>query len=88
FIEPVRYNWSLEVFNFVSFIDKLTKDTSRNLKVLIIDTTLNGNTLRVIELLEKLKAIPNLIFVHIHSCLKLDQQGMEFSNCGLLSVYT
>ncbi|PFW22302.1 hypothetical protein [Bacillus thuringiensis] len=88
FIEPVRYNWSLEVFNFVSFIDKLTKDTSKNLKVLIIDTTLNGNTLRVIELLEKLKAIPNLIFVHIHSCLKLDQQGMEFSNCGLLSVYT
>ncbi len=88
FIEPVRYNWDLEVLNLETFLSQLKALHPDKISVLVMDTTLIGDTLDMSGILEFCSQVPNLIIVQIHSCLKLDQQGFEYSNAGLLSIYT
>lgn len=88
FIEPIRYNWEMEVINLNGFINTLKNESKRGIKLIIIDTTLNGETLDFHMILNELKSIPDLIVVQLNSILKLDQQGLELSNGGLMSIYT
>lgn len=87
-IEPVRYNWELEVFDFSELIESLLGHQPSTLTILLLDTTLSGSSTPIYPLLDQLKTIPNIAVVQVHSCLKLDQQGLELSNAGLLSFYT
>lgn len=87
-IEPVRYDWELDVFDFIETTQQLLTSETQKLRTIIIDTTLVGNTFPLEFFLNSLSQLPHTIIVHFHSGLKLDQQGLEFSNVGLLSVYT
>lgn len=88
FIEIVRYNWELEVLNLNKFLDNLSNVASERLKLLIVDTTLSGNHHQLEKILKCLEKCPNIIIIQVHSILKLDQQGLELSNGGVISVYT
>ncbi|NMH68111.1 hypothetical protein HF072_04895 [Bacillus sp. RO3] len=88
FIEPVRYNWELEVLDLDLFVSQLSEGSKEGLKVIVLDTTLNGDSLDISSFLNRIQVVPNVIVVQIHSTLKLDQQGMELSNGGLISIYT
>ncbi|WP_374055770.1 hypothetical protein [Rossellomorea sp. FM04394] len=88
FIEPVRYNWELEVFDLNLFVDQLVDHSKEGLKVIVLDTTLNGDSLNISSFLNRIQIVPNVIVVQIHSILKLDQQGLELSNGGLINIYT
>lgn len=88
FIEPIRYNWEMEVINLNGFINTLKNESKQGIKLIIIDTTLNGETLDFHMILNELKSIPDLIVIQLNSILKLDQQGLELSNGGLMSIYT
>ncbi|MDV2684378.1 hypothetical protein RYX56_08345 [Alkalihalophilus lindianensis] len=88
YIEPVRYNWHLEVFSLDVFLQELAINGHQGLKMIVLDTTLNGDTLDMDYVLDQLHTVANVIVVQIHSILKLDQQGLEFSNGGLVSFYT
>ncbi|MET4559859.1 hypothetical protein ABIA69_001002 [Lysinibacillus parviboronicapiens] len=88
FIELVRYNWDLEVFDLNEFLEILSNSTPDRLRILILDTTLSGNHHQLEKILSYLQYFPNIIIIQVHSILKLDQQGLEFSNGGAISVYT
>ncbi|MFJ3390397.1 MULTISPECIES: hypothetical protein [Lysinibacillus] len=88
FIELVRYNWDLEVFNLNKFLETLCNSTPNRLRVLIVDTTLSGNYHQIEKILKSLENYPYIIVIQVHSILKLDQQGLELSNGGVISVYT
>lgn len=88
FIEPIRYNWEMEVLNINGFINTLKSESKSGIKLIIIDTTLNGETLDFHMILNEIRSIPDLIVIQLNSILKLDQQGLELSNGGLMSIYT
>ncbi|MCM3390453.1 PLP-dependent transferase (plasmid) [Ureibacillus chungkukjangi] len=87
FIESIRYNWDLEIFN----IDELCKAINnrrhkKNLIYIIIDTTLSGTMFDLSKIYEKLEEDVNVMLFEVRSCVKLDQQGLEFSNVGFLKI--
>jgi len=71
FAESFNYDWELT---------PLDLNRLRQVKALVLDTTLTGQQLGLGELRARL---PHLEFaVRIFSGLKLDQQGLELENCG------
>lgn len=86
-IEPVKYNFSLEVLNINQVIEVLNSHPPKKTFYLVIDSTLMGSTFKLEEIYKKIES-DNIIVVEIRSGLKLDQGGLEFSNIGLLSCYT
>lgn len=88
FVEPVRYNFNLEktdVFYIFEYIK--TNKPPKKVIFLILDTTLMGEAFPINDLLNLGKSIESLIVVNIKSCLKLHQEGFEFTNVGLVSFY-
>ncbi|MBN9417481.1 MAG: hypothetical protein J0I12_18680 [Candidatus Eremiobacteraeota bacterium] len=66
--ESVRYDWELTPW-----------DQQHQNQVLVLDTTLTGQRLRLAEVLQSHR--PQLA-VRVFSALKLDQRGQELENCG------
>ena len=87
-VEPVRYDWDLDVLDISKVISSIKKLDNVKYRLMICDTTLISENLPVDECLELMKSIPYLIFVQFNSLLKLNQEGLEFSNAGLITVYT
>lgn len=86
-IEPTRTNLSLDKNNIENFVEEIAKQNNSALKIIVFDTSLLGTSFDISEILNKLKHKKNLIIVNLRSGLKLDQQGLEFSNCGLIDIY-
>ncbi|EOO64599.1 MULTISPECIES: hypothetical protein [Bacillus cereus group] len=87
-IEPVKYNLNLETINLEDLIEVLKYKPDDKILFLIFDTTLLSGVFEKEKFFKKISSIKNIFFIEIKSCLKLDQHGLEFSNSGLMSVYT
>lgn len=89
FIEPVRYDWDMDVLNIPLFLNELREALKYESKpkMLIFDSTLIAEELPIRNILDCLTMIPNLIVCNVNSLLKLHQEGLEFTNAGVLSVY-
>ncbi|MGX7418000.1 hypothetical protein ACWOFR_04255 [Carnobacterium gallinarum] len=86
-LEPVQTTFTLDKTTVEEFSQKSSKQKENSLKVIVFDSSLLGSYFDFSILLDRLGHIKNLILINSRSGLKLDQQGMEFSNCGLLDVY-
>lgn len=87
FVEPVRYGWDLAPINMSRLAARLGEQR-RPPAVLIVDSTLTSpcwGRKKVLAVLEELPAAP--IVVEVRSGLKLDQQGLEIANAGVLNVH-
>ncbi len=88
YVEPVSCRFDLEVFDIESFLNAWQKRPARVPSVLIFDTTLTGNLFPVADLLKRMGSHQPLAVIQVSSMIKLDQEGMEFSNGGLMSIYS
>ena len=85
FLEPVAYDWEMEALN----LDKLYAALAcRNKmpKMIILDTTIIGDTFPMKQFLSSLPGEPPPIVMQISSGLKLDQEGLELANVGIVSI--
>jgi hypothetical protein len=86
FLEPVAYDWEMEALN----LDKLhTALASRKQmpRMIVLDTTIIGDTFPMKQFLSSLPGKPPPIVMQISSGLKLDQEGLELANVGIVSVF-
>jgi len=86
FVEPVSYDWDMEVLELDRLYSALRKRQSQP-KMIVVDTTIVGHTFPLHEFLKALPGDPPPVVVQISSGLKLDQEGLELSNAGILSIY-
>lgn len=88
YIEPVSCRFSLDVFDLDRFLAAWQQRPANVPTVLIFDTTLTGNLFPVEEVLERMNPHKPAAVIQVSSTLKLDQEGLEFSNGGLMSIYS
>ena len=86
-IEPVVYDWELETFDLAALL-RAWRDAPQPPRALVVDATVVGLSFPLEQLLDGLRARPPEIVVVVQSGLKLEQQGLELANVGLLSLYT
>lgn len=84
-IDPVAYSWEMDVLDLDAFVEAWNQRPEVAGQVLVLDTTLVGETFPVQELRSRLKNVT--LFCHMASGLKLDQRGIELNNVGFLSLY-
>lgn len=85
-VEPVRYNWELDVTEPSALVSAL-RDPRTSPTVLVVDKTLSP-TWPTRSLMRALSAGggPQVVF-EVRSGLKLDQQGLEIANLGVVEVF-
>ena len=89
YVEPVyTRDGSLEVFDMEGFLRAWQQRPGNTPTVIILDTTFVGNTFPVNQFLEQLSPHKPQAVIQISSTLKLDQEGLEFSNAGLMSLFS
>jgi hypothetical protein len=86
-IEPVRYDWELTSLDLDTFI-RAWRAAIRRPRILLIDTTLCSFTWPTAAFLSALRDGHPLLVVQYRSGLKLDQQGLELANLGIVSAYS
>lgn len=87
-VEPVKYNFNLDKTDLKLIIKHIGENKSKEkVLFLILDTTLLGEAFPINDVLKLCSSIENLIVINIRSCLKLHQEGFEFTNGGLISIY-
>jgi len=85
-IEPVAYDWDMIVFDLAAFAEAWKRARQRP-RVVIIDTSLTGPTFTVSDLVGAFGDHLPWLVVFVRSGLKLDQQGLELSNVGIVNIY-
>lgn len=86
-IEPVAADIGLDVFDLDAFITAWKqRDTDRACMV-VVDTSLTGDVFPLHRLCTDTGPKPPALVVHLSSGLKLDQEGLELSNVGLVTLY-
>ncbi len=88
FIEPVRYDWEMETLDLTALLGAWRQRESGRPSVLIVDNTLVSTTWPSERFLVALATHPPDMVIELRSGLKLDQQGFELANVGVVSVYT
>lgn len=89
YIEPVyTRDGSLEVFDMEGFLRAWQRRPGNTPTIIILDTTFVGNVFPVNQFLEQLSPHKPQTVIQISSTLKLDQEGLEFSNAGLMSLFS
>ncbi len=86
-IEPVSADMSLAVFDLDVFIAAWQRRTAKRPCTIVIDASLSGLVFPVEKLCRSLRADPPAMIIIIRSGLKLDQQGLELANAGLVNVW-
>lgn len=90
-IEPVAADFSLDVFDQDAFVDawRARPGVAEGGRpaMIVVDTSLTGDAYPVAELCARLGSNPPVAVVQVASGLKLDQQGLELANAGLVNVY-
>ncbi|MBF0446161.1 MAG: serine/threonine protein kinase [Magnetococcales bacterium] len=85
FLEPVSYDWDLEALDFTELLESLAKRL-RPPKMVVLDTTIVGHSFPLEMFLKMLPGTPPPIVVVLSSGLKLDQEGLELANVGMLTL--
>lgn len=86
-IEPVAADMSLAVFDLNAFIAAWQRRKIKRPCTVVIDASLSGPVFPVEKLCQSLRADPPAMVVIIRSGVKLDQQGLELANAGLVHVW-
>ncbi|MCX4966449.1 hypothetical protein OHA98_16725 [Streptomyces sp. NBC_00654] len=86
-IEPIRYNWSLDALNVSRLVNGWRRGPARA-PIIILDTTLASPAWPTAAFLDALASPAGApLVVEVRSGLKLDQQGMEVSNLGVVDIF-
>lgn len=85
FLEPVCYDWELVALDLEGLFAALGQRTTPP-KMIIIDTTIIGHKFPLEQFLQRLPGLPTPLVVVLNSGLKLDQEGLELANVGLLTM--
>lgn len=89
FVEPTKYNWSLDKINMPNLLRILKKYKRNKMVYIVTDTTLHGENSIIEECVRSsLVDNRNLLFLDIKSGLKLNQLGLELSNLGIVNIYS
>lgn len=84
--EPVLYDWELDAHTAGSVLEAWSAAVAVP-SVVVLDSTLCGGRWPIMELLQGFgDAVPELI-IDLRSGLKLDQQGLELANLGIVTCY-
>lgn len=86
-LEPVAAKLELEVFDLDGFVTAWKKRTSKRPATILVDTSLLGGAFSMAEFCERLSFAPPALIVEVRSGLKLDQQGLELANVGLMNLW-
>ncbi|MEZ0107467.1 hypothetical protein ABH920_001459 [Catenulispora sp. EB89] len=88
FVEPVRYNWDLDAVDLRDVLSRWRARGAGRPRCVVFDTTLSSFTWPSRKVLEALRDGDPLLVVELRSGLKLDQQGLELGNLGLVTVHS
>jgi hypothetical protein len=86
-VEPVRYNWTLDALDVPGMVANWRRGP-RRAPVIVLDTTLSSPlwpTPAVLAALASPAGAP--LVIEVRSGLKLDQQGMEIANLGVVDIF-
>ena len=86
-IEPVAYDWDMAVFDADALRTAWAAAGERHPRVVIVDNSLTAHTLTPEDLVPVFGDRPPWLVVFVRSGLKLDQQGLELSNVGVVNLY-
>ena len=86
--EPVTYDWDLAVLDLDALGQAWRGRKSERPGAVVLDTTLSGDRLSHTRLLATFGDSPPSLVAVLSSGSKLDQQGLELANVGLLSLFT
>lgn len=86
-LEPVSYDWDMEVFDIDGFHVAYTTAEENAPRLVIIDTTLVGTHFPLSDFLSGFKGSQPWLVLCVRSGLKLDQQGLELANVGVVDIY-
>ena len=87
-IEPVSYTWNLEILDLETLVNSWHSSGTQRPQALIVDASLVHPAFDLHPLLDAIADCPPTIVMQCRSGNKFDQQGLELSNVGMLSVYT
>jgi len=86
-IEPVAADIDLDVFDLDAFIAAWKQRDVERTCMVVVDTSLTGDAFPLHRLCTDTGPRPPALVVHLSSGLKLDQEGLELSNVGLVTLY-
>ncbi|MBT6093348.1 MAG: hypothetical protein HOH04_00595 [Rhodospirillaceae bacterium] len=86
-IEPVAYDWDMTVFDLDGFAKAWRQAGENRPRLVIVDTSLTADTFTMDHLLSAFGDDLPWMVAFIRSGLKLDQQGLELSNVGIVNVF-
>jgi hypothetical protein len=87
-IEPVAANIDLDVFDMQAFVAAWKLRPENRPCIIVLDTSLVGDSFPVEAFCHQLSDHPPRLVINIRSGLKLDQNGLELSNLGLMTLLT
>ncbi|MFB7255375.1 hypothetical protein [Streptomyces nojiriensis] len=86
-IEPIRYNWSLDALDVSRLVNGWRRGPVRT-PIIVVDTTLASPAWPTSAFLDALVSPSGApLVVEVRSGLKLDQQGLEVSNLGVVDIF-
>lgn len=86
-LEPVRYNWSLDALDLNLLVNGWRRATARP-PVIVLDTTLVSPAWQTAAFLKAMTSPGGApLVIEVRSGLKLDQQGLEVTNLGVVDVF-
>ncbi len=88
FLEMIAYDWIQTVIDPDYLFRSLAERPVDRPWLLVLDTTLLGPTFDIGSLLSACGEKKPLLVLEIRSGLKLDQVGLEFSNVGVIRIFT
>jgi len=86
-IEPVTADIDLEVFDMGAFIKAFNQRPKGQPCIILFDTSLSGDLFPMEQFCKRIADNPPNLIVNIRSGLKMDQNGLELSNLGLMSLW-
>lgn len=84
-IEPVAYDWDMTVFDLAAFTAAWAR-AEQPPRVVVVDTSLTGPAFGMADLTRAFGDRPPWMVLWMRSGLKLDQQGLELFNVGIVTV--
>ncbi len=87
-VEPSMYDWDQTVLDPRPLVRAILARPHDRPLALVLDATLLGPAFRMEDLLSLLASSCPLLAIELRSGLKLDQQGLELSNVGIVRLFT
>ncbi len=85
-IEPVAYDWDMTVFDVDAFAEAW-RSAAACPQVVIVDTSLTGDHFGLDDILGAFGDRLPWMVLFVRSGLKLDHEGLELSNVGIVNIY-